>query len=458
MDGSFELSEEETKLFKLLLAVISFHSLSETVVLRVAGGWVRDKLLGRSSSDIDVVVSGIDCRAFLDLLNQYLDAHDQERKTYSVMEPSPEHGKHVPNYNMALFGISVDFVPLRGSPPSPLRDALLRDLTVNALHYNIARGCVEDATGKGLPDLKQRILRAPTEPRETLSYDPLRALRVARFAACMNQYAVEGRLMEAMASDETREELGRRTKRDRIGQELRKALNARHAHLAVQILQQTHLLDVVFFGDDGKLPQNDQRAREAAHLCNTVYTVLERSGLKDVPRLPLYIAAVLWSQAPLPLVKKVSPLYLIVTNALRLSHVEGVQVVTVASGAMAFSRLAHEGARKVTRLSLGLCLRQCGPLWPCAWALAVALSENSDPVLVPELEMIRKLVSEMRLEGIWDMKPLLNGNQIAAALQIQPGPVFATLSSRLIEQQLMEPNLSPDGAVEFLKRVYSELR
>ena len=54
VNDSIELNELETQIFETLLAARAHHGMSTT--LRCAGGWVRDKLLGRESHDIDIAV------------------------------------------------------------------------------------------------------------------------------------------------------------------------------------------------------------------------------------------------------------------------------------------------------------------------------------------------------------------------------------------------------------------
>lgn len=48
------LEENEEEIFKTLVAAVEHHGLKTT--LRCAGGWVRDKLLGITSPDIDVAL------------------------------------------------------------------------------------------------------------------------------------------------------------------------------------------------------------------------------------------------------------------------------------------------------------------------------------------------------------------------------------------------------------------
>ena len=47
---------------------------------------------------------------------------------------------------------------------TPEQDAYRRDLTINAMFYNISESKVEDLTGKGLSDLADGIIRTPLEP------------------------------------------------------------------------------------------------------------------------------------------------------------------------------------------------------------------------------------------------------------------------------------------------------
>jgi poly(A) polymerase len=61
-------------------------------------------------------------------------------------------------------------------------DAIRRDLTMNALYYDMHTNEIIDFFG-GVDDLKNKIIRFIGEPAERLVEDPVRALRVLRFAS-----------------------------------------------------------------------------------------------------------------------------------------------------------------------------------------------------------------------------------------------------------------------------------
>eukprot|EP00899_Mesostigma_viride_P018115 jgi/Mesvir1/26304/Mv08599-RA.1 len=67
---NFLLTNDEERIFKTLLDVINHFGLSTQP--RAAGGWVRDKLLGRTSSDIDIALDDMLGKQFAEKVNEYL--------------------------------------------------------------------------------------------------------------------------------------------------------------------------------------------------------------------------------------------------------------------------------------------------------------------------------------------------------------------------------------------------
>src|SRR3954469_25951250 len=134
----------------------------------VVGGAVRDRLLGRDTADVDLVIDG-DPSAAAPAIGP---AAARGPATFPL---SDAFGAW--RVVAAAHAWQVDITPLRGG--SLEADLGLRDFTVNAMAEPLAGGELVDPTG-GAADLERRTLRAVAE--SAFADDPLRTLRVARFA------------------------------------------------------------------------------------------------------------------------------------------------------------------------------------------------------------------------------------------------------------------------------------
>lgn len=203
-------------------------SLSFKTVPRIAGGWVRDKLLGINSDDIDIAIQNISGYKFAELLLEWGNLN----KNIHKISANPEKSKHLETAVVHLFGRDVDFVILRTEVYSDTRipeirpgtaeeDSLRRDMTINSLFYNIITGCIEDFTGKGLLDLKNGILRTPLSPKQTFLDDPLRILRFFRFHAKFKFFLVS-EVCDAIQQNEIQNAFTTKISAERIWKEIYK--------------------------------------------------------------------------------------------------------------------------------------------------------------------------------------------------------------------------------------------
>jgi tRNA nucleotidyltransferase/poly(A) polymerase len=225
----------------------------EEMILRFTGGWVRDKLLGVNSHDIDVAIStmtgyqfGLALKEYLDVpenLEKYRqDGQDSELKdaigSLHKIAKNPEKSKHLETVTTNIFGMDIDLVNLRKETYSDesrnpqmefgtaVEDALRRDATVNALFYNLDKAELEDLTGQGLQDLKAKVLRTPLEPYQTFKDDPLRVLRLIRFASRLG-YHIHEDAQKAMQNDDIKEALKLKISKERVGTEVDKMLRGK---------------------------------------------------------------------------------------------------------------------------------------------------------------------------------------------------------------------------------------
>jgi poly(A) polymerase len=133
----------------------------------LVGGALRDRLLGRPTPDLDVVVDG-DVRGAARRLGRGLGG--------ASFELSDQFGAwRVVARDRAW---QVDITPLQGG--SLEADLAARDLTVNAMAEPLAGGELVDPHG-GARDLDERRLRMVSP--EAFAADPLRTVRVARLAS-----------------------------------------------------------------------------------------------------------------------------------------------------------------------------------------------------------------------------------------------------------------------------------
>ncbi|KAG7592655.1 Poly A polymerase head domain [Arabidopsis thaliana x Arabidopsis arenosa] len=252
---NIELTDKERKIFDRLLSTLRYCNLDTQ--LRVAGGWVRDKLLGKESDDIDIAIDNMSGSEFLDKFKEYLSSRDEEVQGDTIIERNPDQSKHLETAKMRIYDQWIDFVNLRSEEytensriptmkfGTAKEDAFRRDLTINSLFYNINSGSVEDLTERGIDDLKSGKIVTPLPAKATFLDDPLRVLRAIRFGARFG-FTLDEELKEAASSEEVRVALGEKISRERIGNEIDLMISGNGPVSAVTYLSELKLFTVVF--------------------------------------------------------------------------------------------------------------------------------------------------------------------------------------------------------------------
>lgn len=245
MTELIKLTDREEALRQLLLDVSTYFAKASgepIPQLRFTGGWVRDKLLGITSKDIDISISSMTGYRFGEVMKEFLDFQSNDAKydqsivgKLHKIEANPDKSKHLETLTTRVLGFEIDLVNLRKEAyvdesrnpimefGTPEDDANRRDATVNALFYNLQTSEVEDFTGRGLQDLQLKLLKTPLSPHETFKDDPLRILRCIRFASRLG-YRIDPTDEEAMGDDSIKEALRVKISRERVGIEIVKML------------------------------------------------------------------------------------------------------------------------------------------------------------------------------------------------------------------------------------------
>jgi len=149
----------------------------------VVGGYIRDRLLGMDSKDIDIEVFGIESLELLEsLLKPFGDVNSVGRSfgVLKVKVDGVEVDISLPRLEKKSGVGHRGFQITTDSSLSFNEAALRRDFTINAMGYDIKHNRVLDPYG-GQDDLRKGILRVVNA--ESFVEDPLRLYRAMQFAA-----------------------------------------------------------------------------------------------------------------------------------------------------------------------------------------------------------------------------------------------------------------------------------
>lgn len=215
--------------------------------INLVGGAVRDQIMGNPVDDLDFVVEGN--------ISAGLDFATWLCKTWNVYKQGAN-PVVFPNYGTASMhfkDIKLEFVAPRKEKYTPgsrkpvvtdgtlMDDAMRRDCTINSLMRNISTGKIIDLTGKGLNDIKQGIIRTPSDPKIIFKDDPLRMLRVIRFSGKYG-FKIMPEVIENVSKYANWIES---ISKERISEELNKILVTKKPSTSIRLLKDTGLLKYI---------------------------------------------------------------------------------------------------------------------------------------------------------------------------------------------------------------------
>lgn len=229
-----------------VISKILIESKKPPMKIYLVGGAVRDRLMGKKPKDLDYVVVGstpeemiskgfsqvgADFPVFLDKNGDEYALARTERKTGSGHK-----------------GFDTSF-----DPSTTLKDDLSRrDLTINAMAQDLKTGEIIDPFG-GQKDLKDRVLRHVSD---AFAEDPLRVLRVARFASRFDfTIAPETKkLMKGLSDSGELDTLSS----ERVWKEASRAMMETHPQNFAKVINEVGALKIIF-GELGVTINNASR-------------------------------------------------------------------------------------------------------------------------------------------------------------------------------------------------------
>jgi tRNA nucleotidyltransferase/poly(A) polymerase len=444
----------------------------------LVGGAVRDRLLGRPVGDVDLVIDG-DAKAAARHLALEVGGPSFELSdafgAWRVIGPGR--------------GWQADVMPLR--EPSIGDDLAQRDFTVNAIAEPLGGGELLDPFS-GVQDLEEGRLRMVSA--EAFDRDPLRTLRLARFACELGlepdpatveaATARAGRVGE-VASERVFAELKRivvadaalegLALMDRLGltaqvlpelEGLRGVTQNAYHHLDVhghtlEVLARTIALER---DPAGVLGDAELGGRAAAVLAEPLADELTRGGALRFGAL-LHDAAKPATRVDLGEGRVGFPghdsagadLSRAVLERLRASEKLRAHVAGLARHHLRLGFLVHQAP--LSRKALYDYLAACGPVAVDVTLLSVAdrlatRGRKADESIARHMDLAREVLTvalDARDAGV--AAPLVRGDELAAALDIEPGPRLGQLLEAIAEARFTGEVSTPDEAVALARRL-----
>ncbi len=201
----------------------------------IAGGAVRDMVMGLAPKDFDIVTDAA--------------PEEVERIFERVFPVGAKFGISLVlsgknTYEVAMF--RKDGAYLDGRHPSEversdeIEDVKRRDFTINAMIYDPVEDRTIDYVG-GVEDIRRRIIRTVGDPFLRFNEDRLRMLRAVRFAARFG-FTIEPGTMDAIRANAG---CVLSISRERIGEELAKMFSGENPDQSLALLDETGLLEIV---------------------------------------------------------------------------------------------------------------------------------------------------------------------------------------------------------------------
>jgi tRNA nucleotidyltransferase/poly(A) polymerase len=145
--------------------------------LFVVGGAVRDAILGKNPKDFDLATDAKPDEVLAIAKKGGLKTVEVGKQFGVVIVAGHEIATFRKDIGKGRRPSSVDYTDIEG-------DVKRRDLTINALFYDMDRGEIVDLVG-GIADLKRKKIRTVGNAVERFDEDPLRKMRALRFQGAL---------------------------------------------------------------------------------------------------------------------------------------------------------------------------------------------------------------------------------------------------------------------------------
>jgi poly(A) polymerase len=427
----------------------------------LAGGCVRDLLLGCDPADYDVATDATPEQ----VMTIFPPTFAVGAQFGVVLVPVPQAdsgesavgpGKKIPVVEVATFRSDVGYSDGRHPDEvrfakDPQEDVRRRDFTINGLLLDPITNEVLDFVG-GREDIKAGIIRTIGEPEHRFAEDKLRMLRAVRFAARF-EYTIDPATLVAIQRLATQIH---QVSRERVREELTKMLSEGHARRAFELLDESGLLKEVL-PEISTMKGVEQPPQFHPEGDVFVHTMLLLEKLPAGCSRTLAWGALL-HDAGKPPTFRVAPdrirfdghvevgvkMAAEICRRLRFSNDDTGQILALVDNHMRFAdaqRMRESTLKKFLRLPafdehLELHRMDC-------------LSSNG---IVESYEFARVQLQTIPPEAIHP-QPLITGQDLIEA-GYEPGPRFKEILAAVEDAQLEGRLISREAAMEFVRREF----
>ena len=481
INKEFSLTEKEKECFSIIMNILKKNNLTSTIC-RVAGGWVRDKLLGKESDDIDIALNDMKGSTLANLINEEL--YPGKNKV-GIIQQNVEKGKNLETATIKVCQTWIDLVNLRCEDKNkigtPITDAERRDLSINSLFYNINEGKVEDFTNKGIHDLENGIIETPIDAEITFRDDPLRILRMLRFAI---KYKFRIGFNINNYIEKNKEEIVKNfydnISKERIEKELYKVFIMNNSSFAIAYLYSFNILDIILLTKNYDQENNyDNIFLKIANLYILGEYLLEKTKIFEIEMNPENFNKIDYSLLLLTLyfrnIKNNNDNSLMNQQILKFTYKTSTDYLKSNYLMCAYFDELYNliNQENYNRLFIGKVLRKITykNILPCLYAsiayeyiektqLNNLMNDIDNNLLQNIIEKNKRFLSYIINEDMMHidkMKPLFNGKEILEKLNIKAGKELGFLIEYLIDEQIKEPKLNKDDAIVLLKKKKDEI-
>jgi poly(A) polymerase len=472
--GSPQLGPQQRKAVADLLSAMSPATEELSVLfarhghqLALVGGPVRDVFLGRPHGDLDLTTDAPPARV-LEIVSGWAD------QTWTIGIEFGTVGMRKGSEILEITTYRSEQYARKSRKPevrygrSLEEDLSRRDFTVNAMAARLPSYELVDPFS-GLRDLKQKVLRTPGSPEASLSDDPLRILRAARFAAQLG-FTVSPEVRAAMTELAPRLAI---VSAERISAELSKLLLAPLAggpRRGIALLVDTGVADQVLPEVPRLRLEQDEHYRHKDVYLHSL-TVLDQA-IDLEPRYGLGPDLVLRLAALLHDIGKPKTRTRLPGGRVAFHHHEvvGAKLARARLTALRFpsgvvadvSRLVElhlrfhgYGTGEWTDSAVRRYVTDAGPLLTRLHALTRADCTTRNPAKAQRLaraydSLEERIAALAEREELARIRPDLDGNEIMRILGIKPGPLVGKAYAYLLELRLEQGPLGQERATQEL--------